>query len=83
MKIKLYTIYDIELQEAGPIFQANNHKIAKRNYINAVKNAEFINCLDLYFIGVFDNEKMIVEDVHNELIATGSGVVKSLEEKNE
>lgn len=32
MQTKLYVIYDVVAQEAGPVYQAPNDGVAKRNY---------------------------------------------------
>lgn len=46
MEYKLYSIYDLVACEYGPLFQCKNDGVAKRNFIELVKNSSVFNVKD-------------------------------------
>ena len=57
--MNLYTVRDYVAEEAGPVFEAKNDEVAKRNFVEilgktALKPSDF----GLYCIGVFDHDLM-------------------------
>ena len=80
MIYNLYSIYDKDAQEYGPLFNAKNAVIASRyveQMLNEVKN---VDPYSLYFMGEYDTEKGIIStDVHlvddcNEIVTFVDGV---------
>ena len=65
MIYNLYSIYDKDAQEYGPLFNAKNAVIASRyveQMLNEVKN---VDPYSLYCMGEYDTEKGIIStDVH-------------------
>lgn len=55
----VYVVYDTVAKEAGPLFQAKNDDVAKRNVRNLV-DREHVNPLEmkLYHVGSFDADDM-------------------------
>lgn len=58
MKMNLYSIRDNVAEEFGPIFQAKNHAIAKRNFINLIDENKGMSKEDYQIVsmGTFDTE---------------------------
>lgn len=60
MITSLYTIYDRTAEDAGPIFEAKNHGIAKRSFFRIIRNVDSVSAGDfrLYYLGDFNSETM-------------------------
>lgn len=56
MILNLYTIYDRTAEEAGPVFQAVNDGVARRNYRNLGIPADLENEYELRCIGIIDTK---------------------------
>lgn len=60
MQTKMYTIYDKVAQEAGPTFHAKNDGIALRSFNDAIKNSPYPEDFQLFCLGTFEPEKMVI-----------------------
>ena len=58
--INLYCIYDLDAQEAGPLFEAKNDAVAQRNFSSVVSNSTTPDRFTLYRVGTWDSESMVV-----------------------
>lgn len=56
MKFNLYTIYDSQADEFGPIFECKNHAVAIRKCKNEFKGVGGLSDFELLHIGEFDHE---------------------------
>lgn len=79
MLTKCYSVYDKVAESFGPLFQANNDRVAQRNFSNLMisqfnQNPKtFVpSDFELYMVGGFDNETGVMSVVEKHLIATGS-----------
>ena len=54
---KVYTIYDRDAGEAGPLFQAVNDKVAARGFRHAMLEAVADGDFQLMCVGEFNEEK--------------------------
>ena len=52
--MKLFTIYDIKAEKAGPIFQAENQFVAIRNMYNGMKDVQYLEEFQLLMIGEYN-----------------------------
>lgn len=70
MVVNFYVIWDKVAKEAGPVFQAKNDGVARRNVNNILeKVADFDQAAyELRKICSFDNEKVEVCNIRNEVI---------------
>jgi hypothetical protein len=79
MKREIYCVYDKVMEEAGPLFYANNESHAKRNFLQMIQNSKIDKVLDyrLVYLGSlnvktleFDNmisyTVSMEEDINNE-----------------
>jgi len=57
--MQLYTIYDKLAQEGGPLFEAKNDEIARRNFSKLItdNNADVSDFI-MYNLGRFDRESL-------------------------
>ena len=65
----LYCIYDKQAEEAGPVFTAVNHAIARRNTVQLLSSVSDYTEYTLYCIGVFDPGIPSIMDVEMEKIS--------------
>ena len=56
----LYTVYDVVAEECGPIFEAKNDAIARRQFDNMLQSQRvaYPKDYELHCIGFFDREKI-------------------------
>lgn len=60
MKFGMYTIKDTVAKEAAPPFFAVNDGVAMRQFKAMIKGSEAPGDFELYSLGVFDTETMLV-----------------------
>jgi len=60
MKRKLYVIYDRVAMESGPIFEAKNDGIARRQFENAMENQRYAHEQALLRVGEINHETNLV-----------------------
>lgn len=59
MKSGLYVIFDKDAQQAGPVFNAINDRIAWRNFMNMIEREQGnVAFYELYKVGVYDPSTM-------------------------
>lgn len=56
MEYKLYSIYDKDAKEFGPLFNAKNDVVASRYVSQMLKDIDFVDSYALYLMGEFDVE---------------------------
>jgi len=58
----LYTIFDAVAEEAGPVFCAVNHGVARRNFMALLREVPEVDKMSykLHFVGTFDTEDMSI-----------------------
>lgn len=58
--MKLYCMFDVVAKEAGPVYEAKNDEVAKRNALQLLNKPNMTHPEDyhLYRVGTWDNEKM-------------------------
>lgn len=61
MQYKLYSIYDKDAQEYGPLFNAKNDVVASRYVEEMIKDVKHVDSYALYCMGEFDTEYGITE----------------------
>ena len=61
MQYKLYSIYDKDAQEYGPLFNAKNDIVASRYVEEMIKDVNHVDSYALYCMGEFDTENGITE----------------------
>lgn len=63
MKRGLYTVYDKVMEEAGPLFYANNHAHARRNFLKMIQDIKIDKVLDynLVYLAEIDTKTMRIE----------------------
>lgn len=61
MIYKLYSIYDKDAKEFGPLFNAKNDIVASRYVHEMIKEVSFVDSYALYCMGEFDVEYGITE----------------------
>jgi len=78
MKRGLYTIYDKVMEEAGPLFYANNHAHAMRNFMAMIQDTKIDKVMDynLVYIASVDTQTMIIEPAVPFVISDEEGNVK-------
>lgn len=62
MLYKLYSIYDKDAKEFGPLFNAKNDIVASRYVEEMVKDVKYIDSYALYCMGEYDTEYGIKDD---------------------
>jgi len=69
MNTSVYVIKDTLADEIGPMFEAKNHEIAKRQFRNLLKEVSDKSDYKLYCIGHFDREFMeLTPEINVEVI---------------
>ena len=58
---KLYSIYDKDAKEFGPLFNAKNDIVASRYVEEMIKDVNHVDSYALYCMGEFDTENGITE----------------------
>lgn len=61
MIYKLYSIYDKDAQEYGPLFNAKNDVVASRYVQEMLKEVNHVDSYALYCMGEYDTEYGITE----------------------
>ena len=61
MLYKLYSIYDKDAKEYGPLFNAKNDIVASRYVEEMIKDVNHVDSYALYCMGEYDTEKGITE----------------------
>lgn len=61
MQYKLYSIYDKDAQEYGPLFNAKNDIVASRYVEEMLKEVNHVDSYALYCMGEYDTEYGISE----------------------
>lgn len=61
MQYKLYSIYDKDAKEYGPLFNAKNDIVASRYVEEMIKEVNHVDSYALYRMGEFDTEFGITE----------------------
>lgn len=56
MEYKLYSIYDKDAKEFGPLFNAKNDVVASRYVSQLLKDVDYVDSFALYLMGEFDVE---------------------------
>lgn len=79
MRYKLYSIYDKDANEYGPLFNAKNDAIASRYVEQMIKEVENVAPYALYCMGEFDTEYGITDTIIS-FVSDCSELVKNHEE---
>lgn len=61
MQYKLYSIYDKDAHEFGPLFNAKNDIVASRYVEEMLKDVNHVDSYALYCMGEYDTENGITE----------------------
>ena len=61
MQYKLYSIYDKDAKEFGPLFNAKNDIVASRYVVQMIDEAINVHSYALYCMGEFDTENGITD----------------------
>ncbi len=62
MLYKLYSIYDKDAKEFGPLFNAKNDIVASRYVVDMIKDVKYVDSYALYCMGEYDTEYGIKDD---------------------
>jgi len=82
MRMNMYVVFDKVAEESGPIFEAKNHGVAVRNFIQVTSKAVAPNEYSLLCLGIYDHDinKMYPLDPPDEIdtaiVAANEGVYK-------
>ncbi len=79
MIYNLYSIYDKDAQEFGPLFNAKNTAIASRYVEEMIKEVTNVDPYSVYRMGEYDTEKGII-NIDVALVADCSELIKNHEE---
>lgn len=86
MRYELYTIVDLDANQAGPVFQAVNDAVARRNYRGLLQQVAKVDqeAYKLYRIGSFDDKLMFVDGLNGPPVEVDTGInQRELELKTE
>lgn len=86
MRFELYTIVDMDANQAGPVFQAVNDAVARRNYRGLLQQVAKVDqeAYKLFRIGSFDDKLMFVEGMDGDPVEVDLSVnQRELELKTE
>jgi len=62
--MNLYTVFDVIADEAGPLFEAKNDRVAVRQYQNLLSQSRLdASEYKLYQVGVFNHDSMELSDL--------------------
>lgn len=75
MTYKLYSIYDKDAEEFGPLFNAKNDVVATRYVEDMIKNVKNVDSYAVYCMGVYDTENGI-KDTNVSFICDCSEIAK-------
>lgn len=72
MKRGIYTVHDKVMEEAGPLFYANNNAHARRNFMKMISEVKVDKVLDydLVYLGSIDVKTMEIDPCVPALIIT-------------
>ena len=79
MIYNLYSIYDKDAQEYGPLFNAKNDIVASRYVEEMIKDVKYSDSYALYCMGVFDTENGIT-DTNVSFVSDCSDLLGSVED---
>lgn len=79
MLYKLYSIYDKDANEFGPLFNAKNALIASRYVEQMIKDVEDVDPYAIYCMGEYDTESGI-KDTNVSFVGDCSELLKNHEE---
>ena len=79
MIYNLYSIYDKDAQEYGPLFNAKNDIVASRYVEEMIKDVKHSDSYALYCMGEFDTENGITE-TNVSFISDCSDLLESVED---
>ena len=79
MIYNLYSIYDKDAQEYGPLFNAKNDIVASRYVEEMIKDVKHSDSYALYCMGAFDTENGITE-TNVSFISDCSDLLESVED---
>lgn len=79
MIYNLYSIYDKDAQEYGPLFNAKNALIASRYVEQMIKDVENVDPYAIYKMGEYDTENGII-DTNVSFVGDCSELLKNHEE---
>lgn len=79
MTYKLYSIFDKDAEEFGPLFNAKNDVVASRYVGEMIKEVKNFDSYALYCMGEFDTENGI-KDTNVSFVCDCSEIVKNHEE---
>ncbi len=81
MIYNLYSIYDKDAKEYGPLFNAKNDVVASRYVEEMIKDVKFSDSYALYCMGEFDTENGIVNTIV-EFVSDCSDLVEPIKESD-
>lgn len=81
MTYNLYSIYDKDAQEYGPLFNAKNDVVASRYVEEMVKDVSHPDSYALYLMGEYDTENGIV-NTKVEFVSDCSDLVEPIKESD-
>ena len=79
MTYKLYSIYDKDAKEYGPLFNAKNDIVASRYVEEMIKEVNHIDSYALYCMGEYDTEYGITE-TYVSFISDCSNLIDTVED---
>lgn len=84
----IYSIKDIPAEEWGPIFEANNHAVAKRAMEATINRTQFPEDFELVCVGQMEKGNLVIKPAKHLIICNGGELrdevlekVKAQEEK--
>ena len=89
MKTRLYTVYDRIAEQSGPVFEAKNNAVARRQFVNMLNSEKLLEKDDyeLLLVGEMDHDTNVMSgSLVPELIMRGfneEAVLKIGEEEDE
>lgn len=81
MQYKLYSIYDKDAKEFGPLFNAKNDVVASRYVEEMIKDVKHVDSYALYCMGEYDIEYGITE-TNVSFVSDCSNLVEIVEDGN-
>lgn len=81
MNYNLYSIYDKDAKEYGPLFNAKNDVVASRYVEEMVKDVSHLDSYALYLMGEYDTENGIV-NIKVDFVSDCSDLVEPIKESD-
>lgn len=63
MNYRIYTVYDVVADEAGPLFNAKNDGVAMRQFLDLLNKVVTKDDYRLYCLGEYDSVDMCINPV--------------------